>query len=437
MYNPLKIIALVALVTFASQSFADPSQSIKAPRNVVWKDFLGVNAHYLWFQPSAYKAQMVKLKELGLEWSRIDLHWDRHEPNEGQFNLATMDALYAELQRQRIKSVAYLTGSAPFASTAPAHATNRDQFPPRSNVEFASRLALLAKRYPGINGWQAWNEPNIPTFWQPSEDPIGYGNLLSASMEALKTQAPNAIRVMGGLAYYSQMPHHGGSLMLQSLASQGQLKSDVVSAYHPYTNNPEGDDVAARDFVVHGTQLNTMLRSANVARIWATEFGWSSYAGPQEMQPIIGEVGQADYTLRRLALMSAMDYDKIFLFALSDLDARATVRDRSYGLLTVDGQEKPVYKALKRFLTITGPSLSPADAPYFGNAPAGMINIAWTRPDGKRVWMFWAAQDGSVTLALPGTALLHDPLSGSATQVAAGPTGFYIPVKKTLQVLVL
>ena len=47
--------------------------------------------------------------------------------------------------------------------------------------------------------------------------------------------------------------------------------------------------------------------------------------------------------LRRLALMSALDYDRIFLFTLSDLDQRASVRDRDYGLLDLDANPKPVY----------------------------------------------------------------------------------------------
>lgn len=429
-------LVLAAALMVPLAAFADPSASLKAPRAVEWKNFLGVNSQLLWFDAATYQAQTQKLKELGLEWTRFGLHWDRLEPAPGQFEVAELNQLHTYLTGQGIKSVVYLTGSAKFASTAPQGATNTDQYPPQSYDDFAARLGTLAQNYPGFTAWQAWNEANIPTYWQPQEDPIGYGNLLTKSMTAVKAAAPAATPVMGAMAYYSQMPHFGDDLMFQSLINQGQLNPDVVAAYHPYTNNPEGDDVAARDFVVHGSQLNSLLRSKGVKKIWATEFGWSSYAGPVEMQPIIGEAGQADYTLRRLALMSAMDYDRIFLFTLSDLDARATVRDQKYGLLTTTGQEKPVYKALKRFLTVTGPKLTPIDAPYFANAPADMINIAWSRPDGKRVWMFWAANEGAVTLPLPGTGVLHDLLTGASSTITNGPTGFYIPVKKTLQVFV-
>ena len=35
---------------------------------------------------------------------------------------------------------------------------------------FAARLAmLLAQRYPSVDAWQIWNEPNLPTFWQSNQ----------------------------------------------------------------------------------------------------------------------------------------------------------------------------------------------------------------------------------------------------------------------------
>src|SRR5690606_8212167 len=122
--------------------------------------------------------------------------------------------------------------------------------------------------------------------------------------------------------------------------------------------------------------------------------------GPKVEQPIVGEDGQADYTLRRLALMAALDYDRIFLFTLSDLDARAMPRDRSYGLLRENGEPKPVYHALSRFLDICGPRIDPA-APLKidGGAPQGLVSITWKRPDGRSVWMVWAQKP--VTVHLP------------------------------------
>lgn len=238
------------------------------------------------------------------------------------------------------------------------------------------------------------------------------------------------------MAYYSQMPQRGG-LMLEQLANAGALRADQVVAYHPYSLKPEGDDPAVMDFVQRAITLNQQLRARGSGPIWATEFGWSSYSGAVEWQPIIGERGQADYLLKRIALMSALDFDRVFLFNLSDLDARATPRDQKYGLLRLDGTPKPAFSALQRMLTITGPRLKPDVAPAFSNAPAGMLNIAWKRNDGRWVWMFWAQQPGKVTLKRKGKGVLYDPLNGSQKSVTVGSAGLVIDVGTQLQMIVM
>ena len=433
-------MALVGAVAVGISSYwlsesaqAEPTQ-LKAPRDVVWKDFLGVNAHFLWFTPQQYRQQMERYKALGLEWTRVDLHWDRHEPKEDQYQLAVIDELVNTLKDEKLKSVFYLVGSAPHATTAPANSKTPDQYPPKDPKVFAERMYMLAKRYPSVNAWQVWNEPNLPSFWRPHEDAKGYGALLQVSTQALRQAYPDKPVIMGGMAYYSQMPVKGG-LMIEELGKLGVQQLKVVAAYHPYSQEPEGDDVKARDFVLRAQQLNGMLRGAKLPGIWATEWGWSSYQGPKELQRIIGDSGQADYTLRRLALMSALDYDKVFLFALSDLDSRATPRDRHYGLLDLQGQPKPVYTALQRFLKIAGARLKPADAPALSQVPSDLFAVSWKRDDGKNLWMFWSASGAQLHLPKVTDAVLHDPLKGTERPVKAS-DGVRFNAAPTLQMLV-
>lgn len=424
---------LVSLCCLLSVQAA-PAVTLKAPRPVVWQEFLGVNAHSLWFSESAYRAQLSKWRSLGLRWVRVDLHWDRLEPAPGQWRLAELDRLVSVMQEQSISPLMYLVGSAPFASSAPAGVLNVDQYPPVSAELFADRMGLLASRYPTVKAWQVWNEPNLPSFWQPMEDPQAYARLLEPSLARLTAANPAAQRVHGGYAYYSQMPVRGG-LMLQALKDQGQVRRDSVVAYHPYSLSPEGDRPEEMDFVQYASTLNQYLRQAGTGGIWATEFGWSSYAGPVEWQPLIGEQGQADFLLKRLSLMSALDFDKVFLFALSDLDARATARDQKYGLLRLDGTEKPAFVALKRFLQIAGARLTPLTPPAFADAPAGMLSMAWRRADGKNLWLFWSQVPGVVTLPLPVAGRLYNPLQGSSRDIAPGSRAA-IPVERELQMLV-
>ena len=430
---PVAALAVFLLVNLSQPAEAETTQ-LKAPRPVVWKDFLGVNAHFLWFTPEQYKQQMQRFHALGLEWVRVDLHWDRHEPSEGRYRLGELDEVVDSLKQERLKSVFYLVGSAPHATSAPSGSPTPDQYPPKQAQVFAERMAMLARRYPSIDAWQVWNEPNLPSFWRPHEDAEAYGRLLQQSTQALRQVDPNKPVVMGGMAYYSQMPVKGG-LMLESLGKLGVQQLGTIIAYHPYSQTPETDEPGKRDFILRSQQLNQMLRGVQVPAIWATEWGWSSYAGPIELQELIGEQGQADYVLRRLALMSALDYDKLFLFALSDLDSRASARDQHYGLLDLQGKPKPVYLALQRFLQISGPRLQPADAPQLSALPNDLYAISWTREDGKNLWLFWSASGAEVHLPNVTKAVVHDPLSGARKDVQSD-QGIRVKASPTLQMLV-
>lgn len=427
------VLAVLGFVGLNRQASAEPT-TLKAPRAVVWRDFLGVNAHFLWFSQPAYERQIDRLQALGLDYVRVDLHWDRLEPQEGQYDLNALNVLVETLRARQLRSVFYLVGSAPFITSAPADSPYPDQYPPRDPGVYAQRIALLAQNYPSVTAWQIWNEPNLPSFWRPAEDPDAYAGILSPAVQALRQSAPNATPVMAGMAYYSQMPTLGG-LMLEALAKLGALQLGAVVAYHPYSQYPEGDDPAAQDFVLRARQVNQSLRSQQVAGIWATEWGWSSYSGPKEEQNIIGADGQADYLLRRVALMSALDYDRIFLFALSDLDTRASARDQHYGLLDLNGEPKLAYLALQRFLQISGPRLEPADPPRIQGAPADLYTIAWTRSDGKNLLMFWSASGGSFKLQQVASATLYNPLDGGSQPLNKS-GGVTVLTRPSLQMLV-
>lgn len=429
----LAVVAALGLTVFLWGRQADAeSHVLKGSKEVVWKDFLGVNAQFLWFSPERYQKQIDRLKALGLEWVRLDLHWDQLETAQNQYKLATLDELVGKLQQNQIKSVFYLVGSAGFISSAPPLSLYPDQYPPKDPNVFANRMALLSQRYPSVEAWQVWNEPNLIGFWRPAADPAGYANLLTVTTNALRAVNPSKPVVAAGMAFFSEMPN--GQTMLDALGALGVASLNTVVSYHPYTQLPEGNDPANLDFITKTSQLNQALRNGGVQTLWSTEWGWSTYKGPKDAQDIITPQAQADYVVRRLALMSAMDFDKIFLFTLSDLDQRASVRDRYYGLLDIDTNPKPVYTALKNFLDVSGPKLTPGDPPVADQLPDGLFSIGWTRSDGHKLWFFWSAQGGNAHLPGLASATLYDPLRGTQTPVS-GTNGLTVPVKSNLQIL--
>lgn len=412
---------------------------LKPMRAVVWKDWLGVNAQFQWFPPEMARKQAERFKALGLEWVRLGLHWMLMEPEEGKYELKAIDQAMEMVRQMGLRNITYVVGTPKWATSVPPkdqYAQYFDKFPPRDPKTYALRMMLLAKRYPQVDAWQVWNEPNILAFWAPKADPEGYGRLLLPAVQALRATVPDKPIAMAGMAYFSELPT--GGLMIQKMGELGAFNLNLIVAYHPYTAQAEGSDNDERDFVGKVQPAHQWLRAASVKQIWATEWGWSSYEGPKEEQPIVGEQGQADHTLRRLALMAALDYDRVFLFTLSDLDARASVRDRRYGLLRENGDPKPVYHALQRFLQISGPRLEPDVPPKIeGGLPKGLVSIAWKRPDGRQVWMCWSDKPLSVTLPQwRKDAVLHNPLKGTQTALKAGPKGVTVPVGTALQILV-
>ena len=426
-------LAIAVLLTSAMTlgTVAQAATVLQAPRAVVWKDFLGVNVQFQYFAPENYQQQMERLDALGLNWVRLTIHWPIIEPVQDQYNLTDLDNAMAAIKSHRYNTLAYLVGSAPFASSSVSTAASRDQYPPLDFNVFAARMAALAQRYPHVGNWQVWNEPNI--IWLPQADPVAYSNLLFTTANAIRSVMPDKTIVTAGMAYYSQMQHRSG-YMLQTLVENGLGSQNIVAAYHPYSEYPEGDSVADRDFLVRSNAMNQLLHSHGVSQVWATEWGWSSYAGPVEMQAIIGTQGQADYTLRRLALMSALDFQRIFLFNLSDLDERASARDQGYGLLDLQANPKPVYTALQNFLNITGPRLEPAAPPTVSTVPNDLFAVPWTRSDGKRLLMFWSATGTTLNFPQIHEGIVHDPLTGTHIPLS-GSQGISLALKPTLQIL--
>src|SRR5471032_1186238 len=279
----LAVIAALGLTAFLWGRQADAENHVlKGNKVVVWKDFLGVNAQFLWFSPTLYQQQIDRLKALGLEWVRLDLHWDQLEPVEGQYQVATLDQLVGNLQANQLKSVFYLVGSAPFATTAPAGAPYQDQYSPKDPNVFANRMALLSQRYPSVNAWQVWNEPNLLGFWRPAADPAGYANLLQVIAAALRVVKPNKPVVAARMAFLSEMPNCQN--MLDGLLQLSVPSLNTVMSYHPYTQLPEGNTPSNLDFVEKTSALNQKLRAAGVKTLWSTEWGWSTYKGPKEVQ---------------------------------------------------------------------------------------------------------------------------------------------------------
>jgi beta-xylosidase len=429
------VAAAILLVTPPARA-SDPALFVAPARKIVMSEFLGLNTPFLFFPPFAYQRQIAAERALGLKWARLDLHWAVIEKMQGVPDLAVVDDVLKSMKDGGLEPLVYVVGTPPFASSAPPGPNPpHDNWGPKDNAQYADFVEKLAKRYPDVKYWQIWNEPNLPSFWALKEDPAAFATLAKDAAEILHRDIPDRKLVLAGMANYSQMPLRGG-FMLEDLLKAGVQRDYDVMAYHPYTDTPEGDSPGdAQGFIKEVPNVNRTLRNAGVRAIWATEFGWSTYTGEKVQQPIISETTQADYILRRIALMMRQDFDRVFYFALTDLDFRVQRREQHYGLLDVQGNPKPAYTALKYFLATTGDELSAAPDLVTPNLASKLYAFTWQRADGKRLVFLWAAEPQSVALDCCATALLHDPLTQTHQQLTAQDGKIEVPVTPSLQIL--
>lgn len=398
-YNDLMHLKFLFQILFCALTLGG-GQAQSAPTPFSFQDFLGVNAQFLWFQncpqnpvhssESRVDDLMEQVQALGLKHFRMDLHWDILEPKKGNdaFLKQCLDPVMQKARAHGLKPLLFLTGSAAHASSAQSGDAYPDQHPPRDPQDFALYLKKLAQRYPEVKHWQVWNEPNLPASWRSAstaDTAQKYSELLQTSLKTLKN-VPTEV-MPAGMAYWSELPD--GSFLLKRLLDSHALDGIQTVAYHPYSFTPEGLTAYSNDpqFFLNRTRtVNEALRKAGKS-VWATEFGWSTYTGPIEEQPLITPEQQADFLLKRVLLSTQMGFDRIYLFTLTDLDGRASRRDQFYGLLDLQGQPKPAFTALKNLLKVLQGNLQSMDFPL--QTTGTVQHQAWKLRNGQVVLTLW------------------------------------------------
>jgi beta-xylosidase len=431
----LMAIAAALCCPLARAAAAEGRPAIVSARPVTISEFLGVNTLAAFPPPQQYRHDIELVRKLGLKWIRIGMHWYLIEPTKDHLDLAGLDAIVAIHRKAGMKTLGWMVGPPADRSSAPP-GQRPDQYPPRSYEDYAERLAFFAKRYPNVEAWQIWNEPNLRAFWQPADQPLEYHRLVETVSRRLRELTPRPTLVLGGMAYYSAMTH--GGLMFEELAKLGTFKFVDAVAYHPYLATPLGDPDPKHpyNFITNAAWLNDALRKRGAKAIWATEWGWASYRDRRESPLQVSEQKQANFILERLTLLMALGFDKCFYFMLYDLPSSVGLPDRAYGLLRIDGSPKPAYTALANFLKITGDRLSPTSPPR-SDQQDKFWSFAWKREDGRTLWFVWSDDKVDVTLKGVASVTLADPLTGNRRTLYSHDNAIKVPVTDHLQIVEL
>ena len=165
-----------------------------------WKNPYGICTHQT--TPEALRV----IKEAGIGWIRIDMHWRDIEPRErGRFAWEAIDAVVQGAREHQLKIYATVGGTPAWAAD-PHIPPDKDgdtyNVPPADSGDWMNYLRALVMRYSGdIQTYGLWNEPNQGN-WKGS--PESYvERIVNPAAVTIKTACP-ACKVVAGDLLHSE-----------------------------------------------------------------------------------------------------------------------------------------------------------------------------------------------------------------------------------------
>jgi hypothetical protein len=324
--------------------------------------FFGVNYT---FQDIGQK-DLHKMGQGHVKSVRWTISWPRVQKTEGgPFDWSEPDKVIGRLAGRGIRVLPVLVNSPHFA--APTTAT-----PPlgskaaRSDWKrfvsaavaryghgggFWSSPAFLTKHAGKVavpvTAWQIWNEPNLPSHFQPRPSPHKYAKLLRLAHGAVKSQDSSAKVVFAGMPGYANIK--AWKFLGRTYATHGIARKFDVASIHPYAPNLK----ILRGEI--GKIRKTMRKHGDGSKpLWVTEIGWGS-AHPDQFRLNKGKHGQKRMLKQSFRLFKHKRHHwhlkHVFWFDFRDPKTGSPGCSfcGSAGLLTYNHHPKPSWRAFTGF----------------------------------------------------------------------------------------
>ncbi|WP_276256569.1 hypothetical protein [Halomontanus rarus] len=116
------------------------------------------------------------LEEVGVRWKRKDSGWHNQEPERDEYDFSDWDDRVAGADQHGITMLPILDYTALWASTAPDEpegVSQRQHYPLAEEYvdDWSEYVRRFAERYPDIEYFEVWNEPNLDHFLHTGEQP--------------------------------------------------------------------------------------------------------------------------------------------------------------------------------------------------------------------------------------------------------------------------
>ena len=271
---------------------ANPSTPITTPSNT-----LGIEVFY----PVDDLNQLIEqLAFLRVEWVKLTIQWHWHEPEQGQFDFATLGPLVEVLTENNINVLATITGTPAWARPSASPEQLKENSPPDEFADLAAFTTELVTRYTGsIEAYEIWTQPNLRREWNSAIYPIGaeyYLDLVDVVASEIRGVDSDAIIISAGLAPTGF--NDGFNAVDDFLFMEAVIENnigEVVDAIgiHPYgwANSPQtrccSNDANTPDennshfyFVDTIQTYHDMLTYRELTiPLWITRLGWGTTEG--------------------------------------------------------------------------------------------------------------------------------------------------------------
>jgi hypothetical protein len=256
----------------------------------------------------------------------------------------------------------------------------------------------------GVRYWEIWNEPDYTQFW--TGNVADYYRLLEVAYKTIKSADPQAVVLLGGLAFYEKF-NWFVELLRQTQGYPERAYFDVMS-FHHYFSIYDSENLIRRS--------RADLDGFGLAHIpiWITESGvsvWDDYPalayGVPPDEPLRGTVrDQAAYIIQHSALAFYHQVERYFHFMLHDDCGDGP--SSAYGLRQnfsphkcnpAGGQPRPAYAAYQlaaqEFRDVV---------PLWRERKPTYDQVAFYRPgDASRVLVLWATGGVTATATIRAT----------------------------------
>jgi hypothetical protein len=307
------------------------------------RDIAGVAVHpWRMDNPQLLERTFAGIAATGVRWVRVDMKWLDVEPDgpalaAGHPDWSQMDAIVAAAERHGLELL-------PIVAYVPPWANHRDEpwaYP--DSRPFEDFFAAALRRYPAIEAWELWNEPNFGVFAKPFPDPAGFVALLRSARRAANRVGSDAKLVSGGLA-----PGQPIDIFewVDAMARLGGLELIDGLGVHPYSPL-EPDD--PRSWMMRLRELDRRLASLGRPELplWLTEYGAPSSPVPNGYGPASSEEAQAQRLRLGFALASRLPFvENMIWYEYRDGCADPTVAECAFGLVRDDLSPKPALEAM-------------------------------------------------------------------------------------------